>query len=104
MIYVLPLLVIVIVFTLRFGAHKLSENEGRTLKLLSGLMMLLLGVILVIAPDLLNQVWTAIGPLARGGGHHRDHRRHRPPQPSFAAPAIRQPAPPLIRPQVPYAH
>ena len=63
-IYVLPLLLIVVVFTLRFGAHKLTENEGRTLKLLSGLMMLLLGGILVVAPDLLNQVWTAIGLLA----------------------------------------
>ncbi len=63
-VYVLPLLLIVVVFTLRFGAHKLSENEGRTLKLLSGLMMLLLGVVLVIAPDLLNQVWTAIALLA----------------------------------------
>ena len=63
-IYVIPLLVIVAVFTARFGARKLSEDEGRVLKLLSGLMMLLLGVVLVFAPALLNDVTTALGLLA----------------------------------------
>ena len=63
-VYVLPLLLIVTVFTLRFGARKLSEEEGRVLKLLSGLMMLLLGLVLVIAPALLNDVTTALGLLA----------------------------------------
>ncbi len=63
-IYVLPLLLIVGVFTARFGARKLSEEEGRVLKLLSGLMMLLLGLVLVIAPALLNDVTTALGLLA----------------------------------------
>lgn len=63
-IYIIPLLVIVTVFTARFGARKLSEEEGRVLKLLSGLMMLLLGLVLVIAPTLLNDVTTALGLLA----------------------------------------
>ena len=63
-VYVLPLLLIVGVFTARFGARKLSEEEGRVLKLLSGLMMLLLGLVLVIAPALLNDVTTALGLLA----------------------------------------
>ena len=60
LIYVTPLLVIVAIFTVRFGARKLSEDEGRVLKLLSGLMMLLLGIVLVVAPTLLNDVTTAL--------------------------------------------
>jgi hypothetical protein len=64
LIYVTPLLVIVAIFTARFGARKLSEEEGRVLKLLSGLMMLLLGLVLVIAPSLLNDIATALGLLA----------------------------------------
>ncbi len=63
LIYVTPLLVIVAIFTVRFGAHKLTEEEGRVLKLLSGLMMLLLGIVLVIAPTLLNDVTTALALL-----------------------------------------
>ncbi len=62
-IYVLPLLVIVAIFTVRFGARKLTEEEGRVLKLLSGMMMLLLGVVLVAAPTLLNDVTTALALL-----------------------------------------
>jgi hypothetical protein len=64
LIYVVPLLVIVAIFTFRFGARKLSEEEGRVLKLLSGLMMLMLGVVLVVAPMLLNDVTTAFALLA----------------------------------------
>jgi hypothetical protein len=59
LVYILPLLLIVVVFTLRFGARKLAEEEGRILKLLSGVMMLLLGIVLVAAPAWLNQVWGA---------------------------------------------
>ncbi|MCB0062201.1 MAG: hypothetical protein KDE19_08805 [Caldilineaceae bacterium] len=63
-IYMIPLLLIVAFFAIKFGARKLSEGEGRTLKLLSGLMMLLLGIVLVIAPDLLGQVRIALALLA----------------------------------------
>jgi hypothetical protein len=59
-IYVLPLLAIVGIFSAKFGSRKLTEQEGRVLKLLSGTMMLLLGAVLVFAPELLNQVWTAV--------------------------------------------
>jgi thiol-disulfide isomerase/thioredoxin len=58
-IYIIPLLVIVVLFTVRFGSHKLTEQEGRSLKLVSGLMMLALGGLLVFAPNALNQLWTA---------------------------------------------
>ena len=60
-IYILPLLAITLVFTFTLGARKLSEGEGRLLKLVSGLMMLALGVLLVLRPDALNHLGVAIG-------------------------------------------
>jgi len=63
-IYVLPLLIIVIVFTVTLGSRKLSKFQGRALKLMSGLMMLGLGVVLLVAPDLLDNWLTAVALLA----------------------------------------
>lgn len=60
LVYILPLLAIVVVFVVTLGARKLSENEGRILKLLSGLMMLGLGIVLLAAPDLLSQPLIAV--------------------------------------------
>ena len=62
-IYVIPLAVIVLMFTITLGSRKLQEDEGRVLKLLSGLMMVMLGIILVFAPELLNNVIAAGGIL-----------------------------------------
>jgi hypothetical protein len=59
LIYVVPLAVIVALFTAALGARKLSEHEGRVLKLLSGTMMLLLGALLVLAPQQLSNAWVA---------------------------------------------
>lgn len=59
LVYVLPLLVIVILFTIKLGSRKLSEREGMVLKLLSGVMMLMLGLLLMLSPHLLNNVMTA---------------------------------------------
>ena len=59
-IYVIPLLVIVIVFTRTMGARKLSESEGRILKLVSGLMMLGFGIVLLFAPNLLTNALASI--------------------------------------------
>jgi thiol-disulfide isomerase/thioredoxin len=59
-VYILPLLAIVVVFVVTLGARKLSEDEGRILKLLSGLMMFGLGFVLLVAPDLLSQPLIAI--------------------------------------------
>lgn len=64
LIYVLPLLVIVLAFVRTMGARKLSEREGRLLKLLSGLMMLGLGILLLLAPERLNNLLVAFGLLA----------------------------------------
>lgn len=65
LIYVLPLLLIVIGFVRTLGSRKLSEREGRLLKLLSGLMMFGLGLLLVWAPDKLDQpLFALLIPLA----------------------------------------
>jgi hypothetical protein len=54
LIYILPLLGIVLLFTATLGALKLSERQGRFLKLVSGLMMLGLGIVLLVAPERLG--------------------------------------------------
>jgi len=59
-IYIVPLLLIVLVFTYTLGARKLQEQEGQALKLLSGFMMLGLGGVLLLVPDLLNNLLTAV--------------------------------------------
>jgi len=67
-IYVLPLLAIVTVFTWTMGARKLSESEGRLLKLISGFMMLGFGLLLLIAPNLLTNALASILVLAAAVG------------------------------------
>ena len=67
-VYVLPLLAIVLAFVGTMGARKLSEWEGRLLKLLSGLMMLGLGVLLLAAPERLGNLGVALGLMAGAGG------------------------------------
>ncbi|MCK5662456.1 MAG: hypothetical protein KAI17_03170, partial [Thiotrichaceae bacterium] len=62
-IYILPLLLIVAVYTFTLGNKKLSEQEGRLLKLLSGGMMLGLGGMLFFAPDLLNNLLTSVSVI-----------------------------------------
>lgn len=61
LVYVLPLLAIVGVFVVTLGRRKLSEREGRVLKLMSGLMMASLGVVLVTDPALLGNVLAMLG-------------------------------------------
>jgi hypothetical protein len=62
-IYVIPLFVIVFVFVRTMGSRKLSENEGRILKLVSGFMMLGFGLLLLIAPQWLTNPMASIGVL-----------------------------------------
>lgn len=64
LVYVIPLLVILVTFTLTLGAAKLSEWQGRVLKLLSGILMLLLGLVLLARPALLNQMLVSAALLA----------------------------------------
>lgn len=63
-VYVIPLTVIVAVFTVTLGGRKLSEWQGRLLKLVSGVMMLGLGVVLLVDPALLNNPAASMGLLA----------------------------------------
>ena len=61
LIYVLPLLFIVSLFAITLGSRKLQAAEGRLLKLLSGLMMLGLGLVLMFVPEWLNSLLIAGG-------------------------------------------
>lgn len=62
-IYVLPLAAVVGVFSLTLGARKLSEEQGRVMKLVSGLMMLGLGALVLVDPGLFSNVLVGVGLL-----------------------------------------
>ena len=55
-VYIVPLLIIVGLFTRTLGKRKLSAREGRILKLMSGAMMTGLGAILLIEPLLISNL------------------------------------------------
>ncbi len=63
-VYVMPLAAIVIAITLTLGAKKLTEWQGRKLKLISGVMMFSLALVLLISPAYLNNALAAIALLA----------------------------------------
>lgn len=63
LIYVAPLFLIVVVYTRSLGGKKLSEQQVRLLKLMSGLMMLSLGAVLLLAPGLLNNMLVSVSIL-----------------------------------------
>jgi hypothetical protein len=94
LIYVAPLALIVLVFALTLSARKLTEYQGRVLKLLSGLMMLALGVLLIAAPNVLNSLIGAAGTVLGSIAitalivvGERVLRRRRPPASPAAPPA-----------------
>ena len=62
-VYVIPLILIVLVFIITLGRRKLSEFQGRLLKLLSGLMMFSFGLIMILNPNLLKNIFAAVGIL-----------------------------------------
>ena len=64
LVYVLPLAAIVLVFARTLGARKMTEREGRLLKLLSGTMMLELGALLLFAPEWVSRLGVAFALLA----------------------------------------
>lgn len=61
LVYVIPLAAIVIAFSVSLGKRKLTEKEGQTLKLMSGIMMMGLGGMLAADPTALQNVALAIG-------------------------------------------
>lgn len=59
-VYIIPLFIIMLAFVYTLGSRKLQEHEGRLLKLMSGAMMLGLGVMLTVYPEGLSQAGVAI--------------------------------------------
>jgi thiol-disulfide isomerase/thioredoxin len=64
LVYIIPLAVIVIIFTVTLGRKFLTEEQGRFLKLLSGAMMLGLGSVLLLDPAILNNALISLLLLA----------------------------------------
>jgi thiol-disulfide isomerase/thioredoxin len=60
LIYVIPLGAVVLIFAITLGSKKLTEWQGQILKLTSGLMMLGLGGVLLIDPDLFNNLLVSL--------------------------------------------
>lgn len=58
-IYMVPLAAVVVFFVLTLGSRKLSERQGRVLKLVSGLMMLGLALSLLFDPSILQNPFLA---------------------------------------------
>jgi thiol-disulfide isomerase/thioredoxin len=54
LIYVVPLSIIVVLFTVTLGKKQLTEKQGRVMKLVSGTMMLGLGGALILDPAILS--------------------------------------------------
>jgi thiol-disulfide isomerase/thioredoxin len=53
MVYVIPLLTIISVFAWKMGGRKMTEKEGKILKLIGGALMLVLGILLLVKPEIL---------------------------------------------------
>jgi thiol-disulfide isomerase/thioredoxin len=64
LVYVVPLALIVLACVGTLAAHKLSEREGRLLKLMSGTLMFELGLLLAFAPAWLNSLVVTAGLVA----------------------------------------
>ena len=52
-VYVVPLFIIMMGFVYSFKSTRLTEKQGRILKLVAGLFMLFFGIIMLLRPDLL---------------------------------------------------
>lgn len=53
LVYILPLLAILLNFVYTFKSARLTETQGRVLKLISGLFMIFFGMIMIFSPELL---------------------------------------------------
>lgn len=63
-VYVVPLLLVVGAFTWTLGSRGISELEARRLKLLSGILMLGLGLLLLFAPERLMDLTASLAIFA----------------------------------------
>ena len=60
LIYIVPLLIITLIVVITLGRKKLSEFQGRILKLFSGIMIFSLGEILLLNSNMLSNFFVAI--------------------------------------------
>lgn len=60
LVYVIPLAIIVSFFVITMGSRKLSEWQGRVMKLVSGMMMCGLALVLLLKPELLQDVKASV--------------------------------------------
>ncbi len=63
LVYIIPLSIIVVIFTITLGKRNITEWQGRVLKFVSGTLMLGLGLILIAAPSLLNNLMVSLAVL-----------------------------------------
>lgn len=63
-VYIIPLALIVIMFTLTLGKKQLTEYQGRLMKLMSGFLMLALGCVLLFKPEALSNAFLSFILLA----------------------------------------
>ncbi len=63
LVYIIPLAAIVLIFALTLGRKTFSQDWVKRLKLVSGFMILFLGLILMLKPKLLENVLTAFGVM-----------------------------------------
>jgi cytochrome c biogenesis protein CcdA len=54
LLYILPLAIIVGIFVLTMGNFKFTENHAKVLKFISGALMIVLGLLLIFAPQALT--------------------------------------------------
>ncbi len=59
--YVMPLLIIVLLFIRTLHVEKMTEEKGELLKSISGIMMLGFGIFLIFDPHVLSNIFVAIG-------------------------------------------
>lgn len=63
-IYIVPLLIIVLIFAYTLGAREFSVQNVKRLKLISGFMVLSLGIVLLVKPVLLKSGLVSVGLVA----------------------------------------
>lgn len=63
LVYILPLSAIVVIFAITLGSRRISKKNIRRLKLLSGVMITLLGGVLLFKPELLENAMSGFAIL-----------------------------------------
>jgi uncharacterized membrane protein len=59
-VYVIPLFIIVLIFVITLGKRKLTEWHGQIMKLVSGIMLTLFGIIFITDYKMLENVLTPV--------------------------------------------